>query len=95
MTVRRNTKFAARILAKAHDVRCFNLQNGFTCTPMTEKPAYYRAGELHPTTPGGYLKALLEMFSFSKLYSFGNGNFRLTVTSNEWYEFRAEEYSNG
>lgn len=85
--IRRNTKRSQKVLSGARDILCFNQANCFQGEPMTNRPAYYRAGSLHETTQSGYLSALLDMFSFAKLREHGDNRYRLDVTANEWYEF--------
>lgn len=89
MTIRRNSWKAKYILDSAKNVKCFTITNGFLGEPMCERPQFYRNGEMHSTTPSGYLKAIYEMFRHAKLTCDAPNRFCLSVTSNEWYKFEA------
>lgn len=91
MTIAKNTKKAAKVLAGAFDVRCYSLSNCFTGNPIAEQPVVWRNGSLVHVTVPEFLTC--ELFS-------GIGNARLTtsgalfivhVNSNLWYEFRSSE----
>lgn len=96
-TINRRSHQAREILERAESIRVFTETNGFSGEPMSDQcldPVQWHkrlnTAKLVYTTPQGYLKGLLEVFSFAKLYHDGGDSYRLRVHGNEWYEFEAE-----
>lgn len=85
MTIPKNTKRAAEVIANAKNIVCYSLSNNFQPIFMDHDCPVWREGKLVYLPPKQFL--INELSGRHCKLSQYAGNFTLHVHSNLWYEF--------
>ena len=92
MIGRNRGRFLMSIFDSARNIRSYSLDNNFHAKQLDNAcidPEAYMQGEVKWISAQEYLKAQHRLFEFSRLVSYGDGRFVLTIHANLWYEFEA------
>lgn len=92
MKIAKNTKKAKAALTSAKNVRCYSKGNDFSGAPMAEHPLVY-VGESYPRQLVKVSQAEFMAEELSDrnafLYQAIDGNYKIRIHTNLWYEFEA------
>ena len=87
--IRKNSSKISGIFANAHDIKSHSLDNGFKAHDMTGdcvNPNDWSS----TVSPQNYLALTFTKYSrYAKLTKDSNGNYRLSIHSNLWYDFQS------